>query len=122
MQNTMSASAQSETFDLKEDARLIVEEVAFAVDHIELSKLLESSDNCMYLNLTTKEKNTYCVQLSIQGFRVVGRQYDKLCEGEFSNFFETIYAMLDSISPQYRESFGNALIAKLSEVQKNQEK
>ena len=116
----MNASTQMESFDLREDARLIVNEVGFAVDHIEQSKTLESSENCTYINITTKEKNVYCVQLSIQGFRVVGRQYDALCEADRSGCFETIYALLDNLSPQYRESFGNALISKLSKVQQSE--
>ena len=42
-------------------------------------------------------------------------------ESSSSRHFETIYALLDNISPEYRNSFGDALMRKLSQLQQQDE-
>lgn len=47
-------------------------------------------------------------------FQLAGKQFDVIDqEEEGSKYFETIYALLDSISPGYRNTFGDTLIQKL---------
>jgi len=41
-------------------------------------------------------------------------------EAEASRYYETIYALLDTISPEYRLSFGEALADRLTQLQKLQ--
>lgn len=50
-------------------------------------------------------------------FQVVGDNFDENQEAKASNYFETMYALLDSVSPGYSQSFGEALIKKLSSLQ-----
>jgi len=50
-------------------------------------------------------------------FQIVGRQFDTVVEEEMSRYFETIYALLDTVSPQYRQSFGEALAERLTQLQ-----
>lgn len=55
---------------LKLEAEHLVQEVAYAVHDIQLSPVLGASDKLVYINLTTKEKESFCVQLTAQGFKV----------------------------------------------------
>ncbi|WAR07141.1 GSKIP-like protein [Mya arenaria] len=61
----------------------------------------------------TKECERYCVELSLNGFRLASRQYDSIDDGSGARYFETIYALLDSISLGYRNTFGDTLIQRL---------
>ena len=45
---------------------------------------------------------------------MVGDSFDDNQEERVSKYYETIYALLDSLSPGYSQSFGEALARKLS--------
>lgn len=75
----------------------------------------------MYLNVKTQENDTYCVELSVQGFRIVGRTYDTIDDTSQSKYYETIYTLLDQVSPKYRNSFGDTLLRKLENLKKQSE-
>lgn len=49
--------------------------------------------------------------------QVVGESFDENDENTVSKYYETMYALLDTVSPGYTQSFGEALIKKLSSVQ-----
>ena len=53
------------------EAEEAVKEIAFAVQGVDISKILPMSDDLVYLNMVTKEKDILCVELTVQGFRVV---------------------------------------------------
>ena len=55
---------------LKIEALEVVKEVAYAVSFVEISTVLPISKVLVYLNLRTKENENFCVELSVQGFRV----------------------------------------------------
>ena len=55
---------------LRIEALEVVKEVAYAVNFVQISKILPISKVLVYLNLCTKENENFCVELSIQGFRV----------------------------------------------------
>ena len=50
-------------------------------------------------------------------FQIVGEKFDNNQENSNSKYYETIYALLDSMSPGYTKSFGEALVRKLSSLQ-----
>lgn len=52
-------------------------------------------------------------------FQVVGDQFDANQEGGESKYYETMYALLDSLSPGYTQSFGEALVQKLASLPGN---
>ena len=55
---------------------------------------------------------------SLTSIQVVGEKLDdNQEENETSKYYETMYALLDSISPGYTQSFGEALVQKLSSLQ-----
>ena len=49
--------------------------------------------------------------------QVVGRQFNTVDEGSWSRHYETIYSLLDAVSPGYRNSFSETLMAKLQSLQ-----
>ncbi|KAK3876868.1 hypothetical protein Pcinc_018380 [Petrolisthes cinctipes] len=93
------------------EAAAVIQDVKECVGNIVVSSL-PSSDTTIYFNLTTKENNSYCVELTASGFRIVSDKYDDTTQPT-ENYFETPYSLLDNISPLYRESFSKALAAKL---------
>ena len=55
---------------------------------------------------------------SFTSIQVVGEKFDdNQEENKTLKYYETMYALLDSISPGYTQSFGEALVQKLSSLQ-----
>lgn len=80
--------------------------------------LLDGSDDCIYFNITTLEGNKYCIQMSKAGFMIADTCHDSSTSVS-EDYFETPYALLDKISPMYRQSFASKLIASLSALKDN---
>ncbi|XP_052088779.1 GSK3-beta interaction protein-like [Mytilus californianus] len=104
---------------LRIEAEEVVKEVSYAVKFVIISPNLPSNNQLVYLNLETKENEEFCVELSVRGFRVVSRHFDKIDNLE-SRCYETIYALLDNLSPGYRNTFGDTLAMKLYSIQQGQ--
>lgn len=52
--------------------------------------------------------------------QVVSKEYDLVEEKSKGKFYETIYSLLDNLSPGYRKSFGDTLALRLTELQNQQ--
>ncbi|CAH1250555.1 GSKIP [Branchiostoma lanceolatum] len=104
-----ACSDQEEVKLLHLEATEAVREIGFAVRHAYKSTTLTSTDQTVYINVQTKEECTLCLELSIQGFRVVGHKFDEVDRSCYSRHYETIYALLDDLSLGYRQSFGETL-------------
>lgn len=61
---------EEEEIDFKVEAELVIKDIGFTVEAIDISKKLPSSRECVYLNVLTKEHKSFCVELSVLGFRV----------------------------------------------------
>ena len=107
---------------LSVEAEAAVREIAFAVDHVSISDSLPRNSEMVYLNIRTKEYKTLCVRLTIEGFAIVGNEFDAptLTYNSRFTFYETIYQLLDANSEQYRNSFGVALREKLEQIASNE--
>lgn len=103
----------------KLEAGHVIADVKQHVTDIAVSEKLQCSNQFIYLNLTTLEGLQFCVELSSAGFSVVGNRYDD-APATGNQHFETPYSLLDFISPQYRNSFGNSLLAKLKKLNDEQ--
>ena len=103
----------------KLEALYVITDVKQHVTDITVSEKLQSSNQFIYLNLTTLEGLKFCVKLSSAGFSVVGNQHDD-ASAQGNQHFETPYSLLDFVSPQYRNSFGNSLLAKLKKLSDEQ--
>jgi len=62
--------SDSEFDGIRIEGESAVREIGFAVDFVELSTKLQSTNERVYINLKTKENDTFCVELCLQGFRV----------------------------------------------------
>ncbi len=104
----------------KEEAEAVIKDVRDHVKDIYIAKNLKSKDSNIFLNVTTVEDNKLTIELSGQGFRVVGAQdhetVDDVEESEIEHF-ETPYSLLAKVSPGYRQSFGQCLADKLKNLE-----
>ena len=118
--NEVMASSGDETLleadQWRSEAAGVIQDVQEHVRNIEVSSGMQSSNQFIYLNMTTVEGSDYCVELSANGFRVVGNAHNDQSAPR-DRYYETPYALLDHISPGYARSFGNSLLKKLVCVQ-----
>ncbi|XP_075700205.1 GSK3B-interacting protein [Rhinoderma darwinii] len=103
----------AEVKDMRLEAEAVVNDVLFAVSNMFVSKNLSCAVDMAYINVEIKEGTRYCLELTDAGLRVVGFAFDQVDDGGHSQYHETIYSLLDSLSPAYREAFGNALLRRL---------
>uniref|UniRef100_H3BFQ3 GSK3B interacting protein n=1 Tax=Latimeria chalumnae TaxID=7897 RepID=H3BFQ3_LATCH len=105
--------------DMRLEAEAVVNDVTFAVAVMYVSKKLPSAEDVAYINVETKERNRYCLELTDAGLRVVGYTFDEINESLKTPYHETVYSLLDSLSPAYREAFGNALLQRLEALKRD---
>ncbi|CAO1427813.1 unnamed protein product [Diamesa tonsa] len=105
------------TLGWKAEAKAVVEDVKYHVINLEISEETESKTS-IYMNLTTLEGNKLRLMLSMEGFRVTGTIHN-CCEiKEEDEVYETIYALLQTHSPKYVNSFATSLAAALSSLKR----
>lgn len=119
----------------RSEALAIIEDIRKFVKQISISHHLPCDQNGIYMNLETKEGSRLTIELSSAGFRVCGHQFDTLikedtgpavmagseqdqqqhADGQISLnvYYETPYALLDSISIGYRDCFSTELAQRL---------
>jgi len=100
------------------EAKAVIDDVKTHVKEMLISDL-EGSHKNVYINITTKENQQITVEMSAQGFMIVGHRYN-CCANPDGRWFETPYALLNKISPGYQHSFGNDLREKLLQLQNEQ--
>lgn len=99
-----------------------VHELRFAVKDIFVSELLPRTSTLIFLNVTSVEGQPYCVELTCKGWRVTSLRHDcmngDLAQLELhTRYFETVYSLMDAISPRYKEHFRRALCERLLDLQ-----
>ncbi|XP_015783505.1 GSK3-beta interaction protein [Tetranychus urticae] len=120
--DSSSSFDDEEEGDWTKEASFIVNEFKLVVNDIHVSQKLKQSENRIYFNCETKEGNRYCIEFTAAGFKIVSNSYDtineeekdKQEEQESSIFYETMNALLDKVSPLYRNAFSDQLINKLN--------
>ncbi|XP_032402651.1 GSK3-beta interaction protein [Xiphophorus hellerii] len=105
--------------DMRLEADAIVNDVLFAVTEMHISQSLTSTSDVAYINVEMREGNRYCLELTEAGLRVVGYAFDEVNEELNTQYHETVYSLLDTLSPGYREAFGNALLQRLEKLKQN---
>ncbi|XP_049755211.1 GSK3B-interacting protein isoform X1 [Elephas maximus indicus] len=105
--------------DMRLEAEAVVNDVLFAVSNMFVSKSLRCADNVAYINVETREGSRYCLELTEAGLRVVGYAFDQVDDDLQTPYHETVYSLLDSLSPAYREAFGNALLQRLEALKRD---
>ncbi|KAJ8968441.1 hypothetical protein NQ314_002300 [Rhamnusium bicolor] len=99
----------------KFEAEAVINDIKYHVTDLKISEKINSNNQFICLNITTLENKNFCIQLSAQGFRIVGHNFDKN-DIDIEEYFETPYSLLNSISPKFKESFANALLRKLNDL------
>ncbi|XP_076017734.1 GSK3-beta interaction protein [Genypterus blacodes] len=105
--------------DMRLEAEAVVSDVMFAVTEMYVSSSLNSASDVAYINVETRERNRYCLELTEAGLRVASYSFDHVDEDLSSPYHETVYSLLDTLSPGYREAFGNALLQRLERLKQN---
>ncbi|KAI5162522.1 Gsk3B-Interacting Protein [Manis pentadactyla] len=105
--------------DMRLEAEAVVNDVLFAVNSMFVSKSLRCADDVAYINVETRERNRYCLELTEAGLRVVGYAFDQVDDHLQTPYHETVYSLLDTLSPAYREAFGNALLQRLEALKRD---
>ncbi|KAM9646080.1 GSK3B-interacting protein isoform 1-T1 [Trichechus inunguis] len=109
----------TDTKDMRLEAEAVVSDVLFAVNNMFISKSLRCADEVAYINVETKEGSRYCLELTEAGLRVVGYAFDQVNDHLQTPYHETVYSLLDTLSPAYREAFGNALLQRLEALKRD---
>ncbi|CAG4979248.1 unnamed protein product [Colias eurytheme] len=105
------------------EAQAAINDIKEHVKAAAISSALKNTNQRIFINMTTLEDLNYCIEMSAAGFRVVGRMYDDTSLSTIENMnYETPYALLNSISQKYRESFGGELMNKLLDLAKKEGK
>ncbi|RMB98767.1 hypothetical protein DUI87_24986 [Hirundo rustica rustica] len=104
--------------DMRLEAEAVVNDVLFAVSNMFVSKTLPCAEDVAYINVETRERNRYCLELTEAGLRVVAYDFDQTDDRLQTPYHETVYSLLDSLSPAYREVFGNAILQRLEALKK----
>jgi hypothetical protein len=80
----------------------------------QLSKRLNNPSNVStaYLNIKTNSNKEFCIELTQNGYRVVGRHFDEKNQSS-ANYYESLQALLTNESKSYVDSFAQSLQEKL---------
>lgn len=109
--------------DWQAEADALMGDIKPYVIQVAVSKKMESSVMKIYLEIETLENEKLTVAMDSDGFSICDNKHSvtTTMEGEDLTdtrsedlkIYETINALLDDISPRYREAFAKALIDKV---------
>uniref|UniRef100_A0A914UKL8 GSKIP domain-containing protein n=1 Tax=Plectus sambesii TaxID=2011161 RepID=A0A914UKL8_9BILA len=116
--NGSLSTSRGEQSSLELEAIAAVHELSFAVQTISVSEMLPRTSELIFVNVSTVEGQPYCLELTMKGWRVTSLRQDCM-NGDFrrmdlhTKYFESPYQLMDTISPGYRDLFGEKLAARL---------
>ncbi|TKR60498.1 hypothetical protein L596_027738 [Steinernema carpocapsae] len=119
----MATSREQAPNQLEIEAAAAVEEFTPYVERLAISEKLVRTSGLMFLNLVTREKNTYCVELTQKGWRITSKNLESM-NGDYRTpelhqvYYDTMGQLLGTMSPGYRQQFGNNLVEKLNDLSK----
>ncbi|GMT10647.1 hypothetical protein PFISCL1PPCAC_1944, partial [Pristionchus fissidentatus] len=117
-----SSRGDSGCSSLELEAVAAMHELSFAVQSICVSEMLPRTTDLLFVNVTTTEGQPYCLELTLKGWRVTSLRTDCMI-GDFTRiemfikYYDSLYALLDDISPGYRQRFGERVAKKLMMLQ-----
>ncbi|KAL3986279.1 hypothetical protein ACH3XW_42075 [Acanthocheilonema viteae] len=107
---------------LELEAVAAVHELSFAVKTISVSEILPRTPDLIFVNVTTVEGQPYCLELTLKGWRVTSLRHDCM-QGDYTRldlftvYYDTLYDLMDKLSPDYRNLFSEKLAQKLRMLQ-----
>ncbi|CAF1350685.1 unnamed protein product [Adineta steineri] len=115
----MSQPSAGEQGDFLAEAQLAINDVG---DGIVATKQLSKSLNnpsdisTAYINIKSKANKEFCIELSQQGYRIVGDHFDDKSQPS-KIYYESLQALLTNESKSYVNSFAESLQQKLVAAQ-----
>lgn len=104
---------------ISEEAKKACKQIKFATKQAFLSTSLPITNDIAYFNIETLESNKYCIELTASSYTIVANIFDTIDENFTQsnlNRYETIDALINSISPLYTQSFNESLANKLKNL------
>ncbi|EYC20876.1 hypothetical protein Y032_0020g115 [Ancylostoma ceylanicum] len=111
---------------LELEAIAAVHELSFAVQSISVSEMLPRTPDLIFVNLTTIEDQPFCLELTHKGWRITSLRLDCMV-GDFTRlelftkYYDSLFSLMDDISPGYRARFGEKLALKLKMLEAGEE-
>ena len=93
---------------LKIEAEAVLKEIEFAVEKVSISEKLPRSDDCIFLNLCSREKKKYCIELTVSGFRVRPFPLMRLNLAAFLLLLALLTNLYDRLVPTVLDWFGSS--------------
>ncbi|CAD5212582.1 unnamed protein product [Bursaphelenchus okinawaensis] len=110
---------------LLDELNYAVIEVRPFVNEFNKSLRLTQGPELFYANLITLENKPATIELSTSGWRICSNKHNE-ATGEVVDFpkttFETLSALLTTVSEGYKEAFAGSLVQRLEELAKQQAK
>jgi len=103
---------------LELEAIAAVHQLSFAVQSISVSEMLPRTPELIFVNVTTLEGQPYCLELTMKGWRVTSLRSDCM-QGDFTRmelftkYYESLYDLMEVISPNYKQRFSEKLEQRL---------
>ncbi len=113
--NLNGSESEDETRDrsLTNEAQRVVNEIQFGIEKAYVSEKLVSNHSIAFINIRTLEKEEWCIQLTANGYSIVGNTFDSVTMSESAETYETVEALMNRISPKYMKLFNESVAAKL---------
>ncbi|KAK1339490.1 hypothetical protein QTO34_020173 [Cnephaeus nilssonii] len=114
--------------DMRLEAEAVVNDVLFAVNTMFSQKSYMPAGGCAFISLLANQGKSPRLERVQAGLRdnpppctnfIVGYAFDEVDDHLQSPYHETVYSLLDTLSPAYREAFGNALLQRLEALKRD---
>ena len=103
---------------LELEAIAAVHQLSFAVQSISVSEMLPRTPDLIFINITTLEGQPYCLELTNKGWRITSLRSDCM-QGDFTRmelftkYYDSVYDLMEIISPNYKQRFTEKLEQRL---------
>uniref|UniRef100_A0A914CFN1 GSKIP domain-containing protein n=1 Tax=Acrobeloides nanus TaxID=290746 RepID=A0A914CFN1_9BILA len=111
---------------LELEAIAAVHQLSFAVQTISVSEMLPRTSELIFVNVTTMEGQPHCLELTLKGWRVTSLRSDCM-QGDFTRlelftkYYDSLYDLMEVISPGYKQRFNEKLEQRLRLLQAGEE-
>jgi len=121
-----SGSPSRAESSLELEALAAVHQLSFAVQSISASEMLPRTPELIFINVTTLEGQPYCLELTNKGWRVASLRTDCM-QGDFTRmelftkYYDSIFDLMEVISPGYKQRFSEKLAQRLRLLESGEE-
>lgn len=115
----------SKVMDWEHEAKAVMDDVRLFVNKIEIATSRNSDNMRIYFDIETLERAKFTVAMDSDGFSICDNNQETRNEIERQlededqqnrKIYETIYALLDDNSVEYRKAFAQALMTKVDSI------